>query len=113
MSFAGLLHQTVTILPGGSAAVPVTDAEGNVVTPDAASFTSPGRLQRRSTSESRGSRTVEQTGWLLFLPAGTPLTEHDRVRVDDELYEVDGPPERVQGARAEHHVEVLLQRVSA
>lgn len=62
--------------------------------------------------DSTGQDTA-RSDHLLILPPGTVIDAADRVRIDDELFEVNGHPSRFHvPRRGEHHVEVALRRVT-
>lgn len=107
MSYSSLLPQTcsVSLFTAG-----VVDAEGNP-TATSTSVTYPCRLQRRDAGEETAGLPSERSSWLLFLPDDATVDGGATVIVDGVTYEVDGPPERVYGARSVHHVEARLRLV--
>jgi hypothetical protein len=57
-------------------------------------------------------RDAVSTTSVINLPAGTPITAFDRVRIFGRIYEVNGEPMVAWTPRGEHHREVLLNRVT-
>lgn len=107
MSFTSLLPQACTIhtLTDGT-----VDAHRNFVR-NVSTVDSPCRLVYKiSTEPDAGAGLLGS--WLLFLPAGTAITAASQVLIGLRLFRVDGTPNRVQGARSEHHVEAHLLEVS-
>lgn len=47
---------------------------------------------RPSSEPVQDARNAVVNGWTLYLPAGDPITERDRVRVRGEVYPVQGTP---------------------
>ena len=47
---------------------------------------------RPSDEPVQNARNAVTNGWTLYLPAGDPITRHDRVRVRGEVYPVQGTP---------------------
>lgn len=86
--------------------------------PDRLDFTSPGELdlpcefQPNSTSENVDNQDRTVTSWRVFLPAGADITAVDRWRFLGVVYEVDGEVERHRRGGREHHVELVVSRVS-
>jgi hypothetical protein len=69
-------------------------------------------VQPSSGSEYKLGREAVITTWRLYAPDGTDLLAGDRVIWDEDLYEVDGDPQRWPSATGQiDHVEVLLRRV--
>lgn len=103
------LPDTVTVLrPGAS----TTNAEGDSTATDSETEY-PGWLQQTEATEVNNGRTVLTSGWLLFLPADADLRASDRVRVDDNTFEVVGLPNRLTTPRGVHHIEARLSLVSS
>jgi hypothetical protein len=69
-------------------------------------------FQQRSRNESEGMAEVGTEQWLLVLAAGTQLTTFDRVVVNGESFELDGPPWPVRHpiTGAASHVECTVKR---
>lgn len=69
-------------------------------------------LQPQWAREDTANQDQQSQSWNLYLPAGTPLSGHDRVVVGEETLEVygDGRPVSDFGGRP-HHVEATLRRV--
>lgn len=70
-------------------------------------------LQQRQRTENEAE--LSDTGWILFLPAGTQLDTNDVVVIDGDEYEVTGDPWPVMNelTNAEDHVEASLRRTAA
>lgn len=106
------LTQEITVLPSDGT-VTTSDAEGNPTVTAGEPLTYAGWLQRRQAVEVDGVRTVERTGWVLFLPPGAQISAADTVEVEGRRYAVDGEPDRVRTPGGEHHVEADLTLVDA
>lgn len=110
MSGISFHRDTVTILRAGM----VDDGYGNQ-TPD---WSAPSRadvagcrLQPLPVEDYTLDREAVTTRWRLFAPAGTDLRATDRVEHQDEVYEVEGDPERWPSPTGRlAHVEALLRR---
>lgn len=71
-----------------------------------------GWLHQLDESEQQSAtRDAEVSTHILRLPVGTPIAFHDQVRVDGQLFNVDGPPARVWRPGGEHHIRVSLRYV--
>lgn len=51
--------------------------------------------------------------WAYWLPAGTAIDSSYRVQIGTDVFFVDGPVNRANTPRGEHHVEVRLSLVTA
>lgn len=69
-------------------------------------------LQQTNETDGLDGR-VQSTTWRLWLPAGVELTGWDAVRVDGELFELEGDPWPVRNPRTSvvSHVEARVRRV--
>ncbi len=68
-----------------------------------------GWLHQLSESELQSAtRDAKISTHVLRLPEGTDVLPVDRVRIDGQLFDVDGPPARVWTPGGEHHVKVSL-----
>ena len=67
-----------------------------------------GWLSVVSTSETIDGREVTTDVTRLFMGADSALTDHDRVKVDDTVYEVVGSVIPVWTPRGVHHTEATL-----
>lgn len=56
-------------------------------------------------------RDATSTTSKVYLPAGTPITARDRVRIAGRIYEVNGEPMPAWTPRGEHHIECFLSSV--
>lgn len=109
MSLLRLLVRDVTVITAGAR----TDAYGDSQ-PDwtvAAEQTVPGWLAQQSSSENRDGRNGTTAGLSVTVPAGTPLSARDRVRVDGVTYEVIAQPVSAWTPRGEHHIEAAVEVV--
>lgn len=72
-------------------------------------------IDQRRASERTDGASIGDEVWFGMLPADDPITEADRITVDGETYEVDGPPWRVFNPRLRKvtQVEVRLRRTPA
>lgn len=61
--------------------------------------------------EDTPGRDARITGTVLVLPADTDVLATDRVSIDGQVYDVDGPPNRPWTPDGEHHVLVQLRLV--
>lgn len=111
MSFRSLLNRAVTVQHGTPAATP--DAHGN----RPRTFTDlavdvPARREQEEASEQIDGRDQQRRTVIYFLPLSyddedlTILEGQDRILDGDDIYEIDGPPDVVEGTRAAHHLEV-------
>lgn len=103
-----LLNQTVTIV---TVTDDVTlDVYGNADTTETM-VTTVGYLEQQQRGESGDENQILREGWTLFLPAGTVVGGDDRVIVDGNSYEVDGPSWAVFNPRTRtySHVRVWLK----
>lgn len=106
MSLANLLPQTVTISrPDGA----LVDNEGNPVAARSTVATSRARLQLLASVEQFAQADTVSDRWLCFLPAGVDITAGDEVSDGTTRFVVDGTPNRVFAAAAEHHIEAVLR----
>lgn len=108
MSFSTLLTETCTIETLTDGAL---DSKRNFVR-TVVSADSPCRLVYALSTEPADGGVGVRGRWQLFLPAGTPITAASRVVVSGVRFRVDGAPNRVTGARHEHHVQAWLLEVS-
>lgn len=106
MSLATLMVRDVDVITAGIR----IDAYGDpqVDWTLATEITVPGWLAWLSSIEVLDGRDATSTTLSLTIPAGTPITALDRVRIDGRLYEVNGEPMSAWTPRGEHHVEVFL-----
>ena len=72
----------------------------------------PCEFQPNSTSENVDNQDRTVTSWRLFLPPAADITAVDRWRFLGVVYEVDGEVERHRRGGREHHVELVVSRVS-
>lgn len=109
MTVEALMVRDVTILSAASS----TDRYGNPTNDWAAatSTATKGWLAQQARDEVLGNRDAQTSGWVVYLPAGTVIDGSDRVVVDGQTFEVDGPPNRAWSPRGEHHVEAALNVV--
>ena len=109
MSLAGLLVRTVTRLRA-----PVTvDSHGNEVRnwSTATSVTMNGWLAQRIRDENNDNRDARISDWHLTVPTGSDITALDRVVIDGQTFELDGPPNTAWTPRGPHHIECSLRVV--
>jgi hypothetical protein len=109
MSLATLLVRDVDVITAGT----VTDVYGDPQ-PDwttATEISTVGWLAQASSIEVLDGRDATSSTLTLTLPAGTPVTARDRVRIDGRLYELDGEPNSAWTPRGEHHIETALRIV--
>lgn len=115
MSLATLMVDDVTILHAST----TTDRYGNSTLEwsSATSTTSKAWVAQRSATDlsdagTGGSlgRTGELSDWIIYLPAGTPITSDDRVEwagvTPTAVFEVVGLPNPAKTPRGPHHLEV-------
>ena len=110
MSLTNLLVRDVTIITPTVRTDGYGDSQPNWT--GATETTAPGWLAQSSSSENRDGRNSTSTTLGLFLPAGTVITAHNRVRIDGVIYEVVGAPVSAWTPRGEHHLEVPLELVA-
>lgn len=72
----------------------------------------PCEFQPNSTSEDVQNQDRTVTSWRVFLPAAADITAADRWWFLGVVYEVDGEVERHRRGGREHHVELVVRRVS-
>lgn len=106
MSLAGLLVRDVTRLR----AAEVTDPYGSTVKDwgNATSITGKGWLAQRSRSEDLVNREAQISDWHLTVFPDFDVVGGDRVVVDGQTFEVDGPPWPAWTPRGLHHRELSL-----
>lgn len=77
--------------------------------------TTRGALQQRRADEPGDQGELSDTGWILFLPAGTVLDGSDVVQIDGAEYELVGDPWHVidEATGREHHVEAALRQTAS
>lgn len=110
MSLARLFVRQVDIITPASS----TDSRGDTVTTwtGAAETTVQGWLGRASESEAfTPGRDALRIDGVVRVPAGTVVDGRCRVRVDGDLFEVAGTPNRAWTPRGEHHVRIPVRRV--
>lgn len=110
MSLASLMVRNVDIITPASR----TDNYGDTQ-PDWAAATevaTVGWLAQNSSIENLDGRNATSTDLVLDLPAGTPVTARDRVRIDSTTYELVSEPVSAWTPRGEHHKEVFLRLVT-
>lgn len=82
-----------------------TDEDFSAATPVAVK----GWLHQLTQSELQSAtRDAAVSAYVLRLPRGTVIDEHDRVVIDGDTYSVDGAPHRAWTPRGEHHTRVEL-----
>lgn len=111
MSLASLLVRTATVITPRA----TTDDRGDEVTTWVAATEQTVKcwIGRKSEGESfTPGRDALAEQVAARMPAGTVIDGRCRVRIDGELYEVDGEPNRAWTPRGEHHVRVPLRRVA-
>lgn len=111
MSLLDRIQHTVTLVRPAR----VTDRRGDVVDDWAAATRTalaPAWIQQTSGTEARDERTVNVTRWNLYCRERT-LAAHDRVEWQGGTYEVDGPPNHVEGMSGYDHTEAALVRLEA
>lgn len=110
MSLATLMIRDVDVITAGT----VLDIYGDpqVDWTVATEVTVPGWLAWLSSIEVLDGRDATSTTLSLTIPAGTPITALDRVRIDGRIYEVNGEPMSAWTPRGEHHIEVWLSSVT-
>lgn len=71
-------------------------------------------LEQRRAFDTTSGLSVATGEWLCLLPGDVTITAGDRVTVDEDEFEVDGPPWPVQNPRTgtTSHIEVNLRRTS-
>lgn len=115
MSYLGLLDKTVTIIRDE-----LTDEDryGNPIPGETDEVVYACHLQPAPRSvavseEDTEDRNTQSSHYLLFLPADADVKGSDRLVIDGDVFEVDGPPRRFDNPRvaAEHHLEVSLKRI--
>lgn len=67
--------------------------------------------QARQEVRDGAAREAEVSSWIVYLPAGDPITASSRVVYDGATFEVDGQPNRARTPRGPHHVEASLRLV--
>lgn len=72
-------------------------------------------LQQTRRSEQDVGGELAESGWLLILPAGTPIALDDRVTVDGLALEVIGEPWSARNPRTQavSHIEATVQRTAS
>lgn len=109
MSLAGLLVRDVTRLR----AQLVTDSHGSEIkdwtNPD--TITGKGWLAQRFHTEEGALREAEISTWHLTVYPNFDVQAHDRIVIDGQTFEVDGPPRPAWTPRGHHHTEVTLRIV--
>jgi hypothetical protein len=70
-------------------------------------------LHQTARNETASGATVDET-FALYLPPATAIEADDRITVDGNTYEVDGPPWRAFNPRsqAHTHLEATVRRVA-
>lgn len=111
MSLTKLMVHDITLVRAGT-----TTSRYGDTTKDWASTTETvvkGWVSQRDRSENLDGREAQDTGWVLYLPAGTDVTGLDRVEWEGDTFEVDGPklPAWSPRSKAVHHLEISLRRV--
>lgn len=109
MSLAALLVRTVSVVTPGVRTDTYGDPQPDWTT--AVVYTTSGWLAQQSSLEDRDGRNATASTLALTLPADTPITARDRVRIDGILYEIVAEPLAAWTPRGEHHIEALLQLV--
>lgn len=86
--------ETVTILTGTAAADPYSGEAGDLNWDDPAEqdVEGCGVQPRTSVEPSQDARTAVIVGLTVFMPAGTVIGPHNRLRVRGDDYEVEGEP---------------------
>lgn len=112
MTLSNLMVRSVTIVHPAT----VTDRYGNAVSDwnDTTETTTMGWIGRTSATEEHGTRTgAEVETWTLTLAdLAVTVTGSDRVVVDGQAFEVDGPIWHAWTPRGEHHLEIDLRAVA-
>lgn len=107
MSLARLMDQPITILHAPTAANRYGGNDldwANATTTDTVCW-----VNDIASTEVVDGRDALVSHWHLYLPAGTAITGKDRVRIDGQLYEVDGPISTAsRPGKGVHHLECHL-----
>jgi hypothetical protein len=69
-------------------------------------------VQQDDSEELTVGQDTRITKYLVFLPAGTAINALSRVQWKGVEHEIDGDPERLDGATGEHHVEAYMKVVN-
>lgn len=110
MSFTSLLVRNVDIITPGSHTDNYGDSQPDWTS--ATEVTTVGWLAQMSSIENLDGRNATSTDLVLDLPAGTPVTARDRVRIDGTTYELVSEPVAAWTPRGEHHREIFLRVVT-
>lgn len=78
----------------------------------AARYSEKGWLAQQTRSEDHDRRDAQVTRLMLLVPPSSSITEHTRVEIDDQVYEVDGVPNVAWTPRGPHHIEATLVAVA-
>jgi hypothetical protein len=110
VSLATLFVHDVVILTAGT----TIDRYGNELQSwsTATSVSARGWITQMPGSEQLLNRDAQIAEWSLSVPAGTPITGHERVTWEGITFEVAGPPQRAWTPRGEHHVVAQLQVIT-
>lgn len=105
MSLGTVLNQQVEVVHYGPGA---EDAFGNPSRTEADRQTVTARLWQIGSTERLTGRDTQVGDWRIILPAFTVFDAGDEIEANGQRFSVLGAPQRVMGARAEHHVEAAL-----
>lgn len=93
---------------------PTTDAHGDRVFTSTGATSVAAYLEPQSTVESLSGQTTATETWLMVLPAGTSISQHDMIVAGVHTFSVDGHPlpfGNVTPTGSDgHHIEVRLVR---
>lgn len=107
MSFAALLNRTIVVTPRDQV---TADAYGNRVLAAGSGVSVRARRQQVDRDELVGRRDQQAERWLYFVPAGTAIDGRSLIVDDGTTFEVDGPPDLMDGRHGAHHVEFVVKR---
>lgn len=110
MSLLGLMVRPVAILSPGVRTDAFGDSQPTWDSPTEVDVE--GWLSQEASIQNLDGRRAASTTKGLTLPAGTPITFADRVRIDGIVYKLTGQPTSAWTPRGEHHMEVQLEVVT-
>lgn len=110
MTIGRLLTQPLTVYP----VTRTTDAYNNQVVGRGDGIAVKGLLQQVTSTEFVNDRDTSVTQWTAFLPASTQLGPLCQIGYGDQIFQVNGEPERVWNPRTARvsHIEAKLTEVS-
>jgi hypothetical protein len=110
VSFEALLDRRVTIIPS---IFSDRDARNNEIREEGEPIPDvPTRREQSQATEQILTRSEQRQEWVYFFVVGTVLGGRDRIQDGDELLEVLGEPDVVDGRAGPHHLEAKAYLVT-